>query len=174
MKVPFRTYASFGLALGMIGLGYQLGAAPSVITQPAPASPPVAAAKLEPVPVAKAPTALVANRPPVPLVTAPRPASYVPPAEPQTASVSTDNKSTVPPTVNMGTFSSNPSDGRDVTQALSMPGDDARAKKAIEFDGYRNVGSLVKQPDGTWRGRAMRGRTEIAVRVDANGNVSAE
>jgi hypothetical protein len=68
----------------------------------------------------------------------------------------------------------------DVTPAVATPGDntadgdDGQARRAIEFDGYKNVRGLVKGPDGSWRGRAMRGRTEIAVRVDASGNVSAE
>ena len=59
-------------------------------------------------------------------------------------------------------------------QPPAKSGDDAQARKAIEFDGYKNVRALEKGPDGVWRGRAMRGRTEIAIRVDANGNVSAE
>ena len=53
-------------------------------------------------------------------------------------------------------------------------GNDADARKAIEFDGYKNVHGIVKDPDGTWHARAMRGRTEIAVTVDASGNVSAQ
>ena len=48
------------------------------------------------------------------------------------------------------------------------------AKAAIEQDGYRNVRGLVKAADGTWRGRAMRGTTEISVIVDASGSVSAD
>jgi hypothetical protein len=51
---------------------------------------------------------------------------------------------------------------------------DSQARAAIELDGYKNVRGLQKGPDGMWRGRAMRGRTEITVRVDATGNVSAE
>jgi hypothetical protein len=51
---------------------------------------------------------------------------------------------------------------------------DAQARAAIELDGYKNVRALTKGADGLWHGRAMRGRTEIAVRVDAGGNVSAE
>jgi hypothetical protein len=60
-----------------------------------------------------------------------------------------------------------------------LPSDNAKtggtqAKAAIELDGYKNVRALEKGPDGIWRGRAMRGRTEITVRVDATGSVSAE
>jgi len=175
MKVPFRTFASFGLALGMIGLGYLFGAPPGATTLP---SQPVA--KADPAPSPKPDSTLVASRPPVPLVTAPR-TSYFATVEQPSAPATTDKPSGDKPTVNMGTFSSNPPDSRDTTQALAMTGtdpaksgNDGQAKRAIEFDGYRNVRDLVKAPDGTWRGRAMRGRTEIAVRVDASGNVSAE
>jgi len=48
------------------------------------------------------------------------------------------------------------------------------ARASIETDGYRNVRGLVKSADGTWRARAMRGSTEIAVVVDPSGRVSAE
>ena len=51
---------------------------------------------------------------------------------------------------------------------------DATAKAMIEADGYKNVRSLVKAPDGAWRGLAMRGSVEIAIRVDADGRVLAE
>jgi len=53
-------------------------------------------------------------------------------------------------------------------------GSDKNARAAIELDGYKNVRGLEKGADGMWRGRAMRGRTEIAVRVDASGSVSAD
>ena len=48
------------------------------------------------------------------------------------------------------------------------------AKSAIEFDGYKSVKALTMGADGLWHGRAMRGATEIAVSVDAAGNVSAQ
>ncbi len=51
---------------------------------------------------------------------------------------------------------------------------DATARAMIEADGYKNVRSLVKAPDGAWRGLAMRGSVEIAIRVDADGRVLAE
>ena len=44
----------------------------------------------------------------------------------------------------------------------------------IEADGYRGVSRLTRGADGVWRGRALRGSTEIGVGVDANGRVSAE
>ena len=51
---------------------------------------------------------------------------------------------------------------------------DTQAKAAIELDGYKNVRGLVQGEDGVWHGRALRGRTEIAISVDAKGSVSAE
>ena len=163
--VPFRTVALFGLALGMLAAGYLFVPAPGATT-PLPGQ---TLAKVVPPAPAKPPTTLVASRPPVPLVTAPR--TYV-----QTVDRTTDQPASDKPTVDMGTFSSNPSDQKDTTQAMAIPasGNDSEAKRAIEFDGYKNVRGLEKGPDGTWRGRAMRGRTEIAIRVDASGNVSAE
>jgi hypothetical protein len=44
----------------------------------------------------------------------------------------------------------------------------------IEADGYRGVSGLARGPGGVWRGRALRGSTEIGVAVDTNGRVSAE
>lgn len=165
MTVPLRTFALFGLALGMLATGYFFAPAPGAST---PLHAPVQAKAAPPVPP-KAEARLVASRPPVPLVTAPR-HSYQP-VDQASGSPSSDK-----PTVDMGTLSTNPPNPNDPTQALtvSASGDDGQARRAIEFDGYRNVHGLAKGPDGSWRGRAMRGKTEIAVRVDASGNVSAE
>lgn len=166
--VPLRTFALFGLALGMLATGYLFAPAPgaskSLPTQPLARVVPPAPPKPE--------TTLVASRPPVPLVTSPRPTL-------QMAERTIDSPSSTKPTVDMGASNPNPNDvkpANDTTQALATPtaGDDSPAKRAIEFDGYRNVRDLTKGPDGVWRGRAMRGRTEIAVRVDATGSVSAE
>ena len=163
MTVPFRTFALFGLALGMLAAGYLFTPAPRA-SSPLPTQP---LAKVVPPAPPKPVTTLVGSRPPVPLVTQPRASHF------QTVERTMDLPSTTTPAV---TPSSTRPDPKDPTQALAMPvnGDDGQAKRAIEFDGYRNVRSLEKGPDGTWRGRAMRGRTEIAVRVDATGNVSAE
>jgi outer membrane biosynthesis protein TonB len=174
MTVPFRTFALFGLALGMLAAGYLVAPAPGASRT----VPPQPVAKAEPPAPPKPGTTLVASRPPVPLVTAPR-TSYFRTAERTTGSPGSSDK----PTAEMATSTTNPPDPNDTTQALAIQqasattgpgGDDAEAKRAIEFDGYRNVRSLVKGPDGNWHGRAMRGRTEIAVRVDASGSVSAE
>lgn len=47
------------------------------------------------------------------------------------------------------------------------------AKGAIEADGYKGVRDIAPGPDGTWRARAMRGRTEVTITVDREGRVSA-
>jgi hypothetical protein len=154
MTVPFRTFALFGVALGMLAGGYLFAPAPGA-SKPLPV--PVQA-KAVPPPAPKAATSLVANRPPVPILTQPRTTYFTPP---ETAASDSGATGANPP---------------ETTQALAVatPVEDASAKRAIEFDGYRNVRGLTKDPDGTWHGRAMRGRTEIAVRVDASGSVSAE
>ena len=51
---------------------------------------------------------------------------------------------------------------------------DAAAKAMIEADGYKNVRSVAKAPDGSWRGFAMRGTVEVAISVDGSGNVSTQ
>jgi len=56
---------------------------------------------------------------------------------------------------------------------MMAPGE-AQARARIERDGYKNVGSLTKGPDGMWRGTAMRGSTSVQVMVDARGNVVTE
>jgi hypothetical protein len=42
----------------------------------------------------------------------------------------------------------------------------------VEADGYKNVKSLAKTPDGVWRGLTLRGAVEVAISVDATGSVS--
>jgi hypothetical protein len=158
MTVPFRTFALFGLALGMLAAGYLFAPAPGA-SRPLPTQPLAKAAPPAPVPAKPAVATLAANRPPVPILTQPRTTYFTPPTEQAAADA--------------GTSGAKPGD---TTQALavSAPGEDSGAKRAIEFDGYRNVRGLTKGPDGTWHGRALRGRTEVAVRVDASGSVSTE
>jgi hypothetical protein len=48
------------------------------------------------------------------------------------------------------------------------------AKGAIEADGYKGVRDIIPGPDGTWRARALRGRTEVLLSVDREGRVSAD
>ena len=147
MVVPFRTFAVFSLAFGMLAAGYLIGPAPGATRSPPPRVPAPTADAATPAPT------LVSNRPPVPFVR-PQPTSYFTP-------VNQTDKSTT---------EGNPDDP---AQAQTGP-EDSGAKRAIEFDGYKNVHGVVKGSDGMWHARAMRGRTEIAVTVDASGNVSAD
>lgn len=48
------------------------------------------------------------------------------------------------------------------------------ARSAIEADGYKAVKNVTAGPDGTWRARALRGKTEVVLTVDRAGRVSAE
>src|SRR5437660_797875 len=96
MTVPFRTFALFGLALGVLGTGYLFAPAPGA-SKSLPAQP--VAKVVAPAPP-KPETTLVASRPPVPLVTAPRPTI-------QMAERTTDSPGTKP-TGEAGTSSSNP------------------------------------------------------------------
>jgi hypothetical protein len=157
----------------MLATGYLFAPAPGAskslpVSDPAP----IQAKAVTPAP-ARPETTLVASRPPVPLVTAPRPSVIV---DRPIGSASGDK-----PTSDTATVNGNPSSpndtkpAADITQASATSGTDVTpAKKAIEFDGYRNVRDLAKGPDGVWRGRAMRGTTEVAIQVDATGNVSAQ
>jgi hypothetical protein len=49
-----------------------------------------------------------------------------------------------------------------------------KAKAAIEADGYKGVTALRKGENGTWRAKAMRGKTEVMLTVDASGSVAAD
>lgn len=48
------------------------------------------------------------------------------------------------------------------------------ARSAIEADGYKSVKNIVAGPGGTWQARALRGKTEVVLRVDQDGRVSAD
>jgi hypothetical protein len=66
------------------------------------------------------------------------------------------------------------STGQALLDQPGNPADGAAAKAAIEADGYKGVRGLVREADGSWRGKALRGRTEIAIRVGPDGSVSAD
>ena len=158
MVVPFRTFAVFSLAFGMLAAGYLIGPAPGATqSSPSPAAGAAASAAKPATPT------LVANRPPVPLV-APQHANYFTPADPEAGKTSADPGN---PT--------DPAQAQTAALQTDQPaGVDSDARRAREYDGYKNVHGIVKGNDGMWHARAMRGRTEIAVTVDASGNVSAE
>jgi hypothetical protein len=193
MTVPLRTFGLLGLAVAMLGAGYLFAPTPGAasLPQPAPASRPVAAvapvATPVSVPAAKPPAALTANRPPVPYVTRGHSNYYASPSIEVASAPRPATTSDGKPAIDMGTFTANSlspaaqqADGTpqtDGTQQASLTepksGNDSKAKAAIENDGYKNVRNLVKEGD-VWRGRAMRGRTEISIRVNADGSVSAD
>lgn len=50
----------------------------------------------------------------------------------------------------------------------------AGARARIEADGYKDVQGLNRNPDGSWRGQALRGNARVGVGVDARGNVSSQ
>ena len=160
MIVPFRTFAVFSLAFGMLAAGYLIGPAPGATRSSPPAAPAPATEAVAPAPKAPVPT-LLANRPPVPLVRS-QPTSYFAPVN-QTDKSTADGKP------------ADPAQAQTAALTTDQPSpENADARRAIEFDGYKNVHSVVKGSDGMWHARAMRGRTEVAVRVDASGNVSAD
>jgi hypothetical protein len=107
-------------------------------------------AKQDSTPARITPT-LVARQAPVPMHLAPR----VPIAVKET-----------PPQEANGTETALPETIRGIS--------DANARAAIEADGYKRVRVISKSEDGTWRARAFRGSTEVALRVDPQGNVMAE
>lgn len=51
---------------------------------------------------------------------------------------------------------------------------EANARAAIEADGYKRPRMVIKGANGTWQARALRGTTEVSLRVDAQGNVTGE
>lgn len=195
MTVPLRTFGLLGLAVALLGAGYLFVPSPGATTLPTPQPTPkpvaaaaavipaaAAAPAAAPTPAAKPGSTLAVNRPPVPYVTRGHTNYYASPSIEGTNAVvgSSDGK----PTVDMGTFtaSSLSPDSKPATDGIQQAllaepnssGDDSRAKAAVEQDGYRNVRGLVKDADGVWHGRAMRGRTEIAIRVNPDGSVSAD
>jgi len=155
LKIPHpKTIALVAVAAGMLTGAYLLAPVPAPAAQAAPAALPVA--RQAPVAASSRLTSYVKTfQAPVPLVVGKHDQYFDASPAPEAASNQTQPK-TAP----------------DVQQA-EAPSDTA-AKTSIELDGYRNVRGLVKLPDGMWHGRAMRGRVEIAVSVDANGSVAQD
>lgn len=175
--VPYRTIVFLGLAVGMLGAGYIFAPQPGVAALPTASMPeaaPVASSMTSAAPAVRATTTQVSNRPPVPFVTRTPDKYYV--AKDTDASIQAasgagpdGDVSMVSLTVGGATDGGQPPGPGD-----ARSGNSSSAKAAVERDGYKNVHALEKGPDGLWRGRAMRGSTEIAIRVDDSGNVSAE
>ena len=150
-------------------------------TAPLPKTAAVANAATPAAPTAKPTSTLVVNRAPVPMV----PRTHTTYYTPKQADPAVEDCASTTPGVALGGATATdgataPSIGGAGIDGGLPPSDDAKAvggtqaKAAIELDGYKNVRGLEKGPDGVWRGRAMRGRTEIAIRVDATGSVSAD
>lgn len=167
MTVPYRTYIALGLAAGLLGAGYIFAPQPGAAAlSPAPAPKAAVANAATPAAPTAKPSALVVNRAPVPM--APRThETYYTQKQADTAI------QTASATTTAGLAGASVDGGLPPVDDMQSGGD-AQAKAAIELDGYKNVRALQKGPDGMWRGRAMRGRTEITVRVDASGSVSAD
>jgi hypothetical protein len=164
MKVQTRTLALLVVASGVLASGYLIGPAPGATTTTGTVvaqAVPLSSATLVPAPQ---PTSKIKMmRPPVPLQVGGHDQYFVTrPAD----VVATETQTAAATMGTTGTIGDKPLD--DQGQA------NFAAKAAIEQDGYRNVRALVKSADGTWRGRAMRGSTEITVSVDASGSVSAD
>jgi hypothetical protein len=152
MKPYPKTLVLVALASGMLASAYLIAPAPAATTVPATAQP---VTRLAPAPI---PSRLASNvktlKAPVPLLVGKHDQYF--------------DTSTVPETAATPAVKTT-----DVQQVSAAP-TDSMAKSSIEMDGYRNVRALVRAPDGSWHGRAMRGGTEIAVSVDPNGNVSQD
>lgn len=50
---------------------------------------------------------------------------------------------------------------------------EGQARDRIAKEGYSNVGALVKDDKGVWRGTAMRDGKQVNVSLDFQGNVTA-
>jgi hypothetical protein len=183
MTIPYRTFVALGVAVGLLGAGYAFAPRPgaaALSTAPVAPKAPVASTAAPGAP-AKPTSTLVVNRAPVPLATPMHHTYYAPKeadASVQTASATSGPTPGTPAIGGGNTDGGLPpasiDPGTSSAPGEAKSGDGSQAKAAIELDGYKNVRGLEKAPGGTWRGRAMRGRTEIAIRVDAAGNVSAE
>jgi hypothetical protein len=116
--------------------------------------------------------AIATTRPPVPLVLNSRPPA---PGGSKAASPALAPPVNAPPVdapqVDASADSSNPDRTGQTDSKVSSA---AAAKAMIEADGYKNVRSVTKAPDGSWRGVGMRGTVEVALSVDSDGNVRTQ
>jgi hypothetical protein len=115
-------------------------------------------AEMRPNPVARLASAespkasLEPQQAPVPLLLKPR----------ESAKPSTTESTATPATGDAGTMGSSGGPG---------PAGENAARAAIEADGYKSV-RIVSRGDGVWRAKALRGKTEVLLIVDANGSVT--
>lgn len=159
MSIRTSTLLLTTLAAGMMASAYFIGAAPAATATAAVPSVArqAAVAKAPATPPAAPPASTIkAMRPPVPFVTRSHD-SYV-----DVSALPATEQANANPAIQQASLQDD------------SPAGMAAARASIEMDGYRNVRGLVKSADGSWRGRAMRGKTEIGIVVDASGSVSAE
>lgn len=108
--------------------------------------------------------------------TSPRPVVLEPPVVSRTMAVATDvpaNQPPIPFVRGARPLPPAPAEAPLNEAVLPRPGlDRSAAKAAIEADGYKDVNALARESDGTWRGKAYRGATEVQVIVDGAGRVS--
>ena len=126
---------------------------------PAPIAPTAApsATKGAPAPTVQK-ASVEARQPPVPFQMKARPPVNLPPA----ADKATEAKASGKP----GETPADPATG-------DTAGEKA-ARAAIEADGYKGVTVLRKGVNGVWHAKALRGKTEVMLTVDASGSVSAD
>jgi hypothetical protein len=59
------------------------------------------------------------------------------------------------------------------TSPTSPLATEGHAKSKLEGSGYSGIKDLKMNTDGTWSGKAMKDNREMAVSIDAQGNVTA-
>ena len=116
---------------------------------------PVAAPKAAAAPVVQK-ASVEARQAPVPLRVKPRPPVNLPPVEEKAAAKPGDGEA-----------------GEQAAASGDASGDNA-VKVAIEADGYKGVKVLRKGANGVWHAKALRGKTEVMLTVDASGSVTAD
>jgi hypothetical protein len=161
-----RSLMGPSICAGVLVSGYLLAAAapvtPGVEANRAKSQERAAAAQASrAAPQAKPESTIVAARPPVPLMVKRHTAFFVEEAQPAPATTTATAEAVV-------------AGPQDKTDSSAPNASVSSAKAMIEADGYKNVSGLVKAPDGTWAGMALRGATQVAVRVDASGSVSQQ
>lgn len=150
------------LATNSHGVASSAQAAPApspVQAQPARISP----ARAESVPAVPQPApapvvqkaSLEPRQAPVPLLVRPKPAVNLPAVDAAGAGTASATEQATAP-------------------ATEAAANDTVAKAAIEADGYKSVRVIRKGENGLWYAKALRGKTEVTLVVDATGSVSAE
>ena len=133
-----------------------------------PPAKPIARAA-DPAPVKKA--SLETRQAPVPLQVKPRPPVNLPAVNPKAG----ETKAGEAKAGEAKPAEAGPSQEAAVTNAASSDGSGEKAAKAaIEADGYKGVRVLRQGVNGIWHAKALRGKTEVQLVVDASGTVSTE